>query len=107
VMTVMGALPARGWIADRFLDDALALADRVALLAGRSAATVDVGGMVCACMKVGSYAIDNAIAEGCATVEAIGETTGAGTNCGSCRPEIARMLKTAAPAPEEKARHAA
>jgi len=108
VITVMGALPARGWIADRFLDDALALADRVALLAGRSAATVDVGTMVCACMKVGSYAIDKAVAGGCVTVEAVGKATGAGTNCGSCRPEIARMLKAAPqPAPKEDARHAA
>jgi assimilatory nitrate reductase catalytic subunit len=103
VMTAMGTLPARGWIADRFLDDALALADRVALLAGRSAATVDVGTMVCACMKVGSYAIDAAIAEGCATVEAVGQATFAGTNCGSCRPEIAAMLKAAAAAPKETA----
>jgi assimilatory nitrate reductase catalytic subunit len=88
----MGGLPARGWIADRFLDDALTLTDRVALLAGRAADAVDVGALVCACLKVGAKTIDAAIAGGCATVEAVGAATGAGTNCGSCRPEIARML---------------
>ena len=31
---------------------------------------------------------------GAATVEAIGKATCAGTNCGSCRPEIARLLES-------------
>jgi assimilatory nitrate reductase catalytic subunit len=96
VITRMGALPARGWIADRFLDDALALTDRVALLAGRAADAVDPGRIVCACFRVGERAIAAAAANGAANVDALGEATGAGTNCGSCRPEIARLLKETA-----------
>jgi len=88
----MGGLPARGWIADRFVDDALELGDRIALLAGRSVTTVDVGQMVCACLKVGTKTIEAAIRGGAANLDAVGEATGAGTNCGSCRPEIARLL---------------
>ena len=93
VITRMGALPARGWIADRFLDDALALTDRIALLAGRAADAVDPGRIVCACFRVGERAIAAAAAEGASSLEALGEATGAGTNCGSCRPEIARLLR--------------
>jgi assimilatory nitrate reductase catalytic subunit len=36
--------------------------------------------------------IDAAIAAGCGSLDALGEATGAGTSCGSCRPELARRL---------------
>jgi assimilatory nitrate reductase catalytic subunit len=48
--------------------------------------------MVCACLKVGARTIDAAIVAGAATPDAVGAVTGAGTNCGSCRPELARMI---------------
>jgi NAD(P)H-nitrite reductase large subunit len=38
------------------------------------------------------------------TVDAVMEATSAGSVCGSCRPEIGRLLKTSLP---EAARHAA
>ena len=94
VMAEMGGLPARGWIADRFLDDALALTDRAALLAGRAAGTVDAGAIVCACYRVGAKTIGRAIEAGAVTLEAVTDATRAGGNCGSCRPEIARLLQT-------------
>ncbi|MBM2576365.1 molybdopterin-dependent oxidoreductase [Jannaschia sp. Os4] len=59
-------------------------------LAGRPAGDVpDPGPTVCACLGVGSVAI---AACGARTVEAAGAATGAGTSCGSCRPEIAAIL---------------
>jgi assimilatory nitrate reductase catalytic subunit len=93
VITQMGGLPARGWIADRFLDDALNLTDRAALLAGRAPGTVDVGAIVCACFRVGAKTIATVAAAGSNTVDLVGQATGAGTNCGSCRPEIVRLLQ--------------
>ncbi|MEM1300602.1 MAG: (2Fe-2S)-binding protein, partial [Pseudomonadota bacterium] len=65
-----------------------------ALLAGRPGADQpDPGAIVCACFNVGANTIGQAVAErGLMTVEAIGEATGAGTNCGSCRPELAAFL---------------
>jgi assimilatory nitrate reductase catalytic subunit len=48
--------------------------------------------MVCACLKVGARVIDAAIARGAGSVDAVSAATGAGTNCGSCRPELARMI---------------
>lgn len=52
----------------------------------------DRGATVCACFDVGSEQIRTAIAEGARSVEALGACLGAGTNCGSCRPELQDMI---------------
>ncbi|MDO8911450.1 MAG: nitrate reductase [Phenylobacterium sp.] len=92
-MATGGALPPREWLADLFEQEALPAAARATLLFGRPPGPViDKGPTVCACLKVGTRTIDDAVRGGAATVEAIGATTGAGTNCGSCRPEIARRI---------------
>ncbi|SNT72813.1 nitrate reductase [Paracoccus seriniphilus] len=58
---------------------------------GRDAS--DPGPVVCACLNVGMNTIREAIASGQAcSVARVGDCTGAGTNCGSCRPEIAVLL---------------
>ena len=64
------------------------------VLAGRSPGlAVDRGAIVCACFDVGLKTIVAAIAERqLADVAAIGAALGAGTNCGSCRPALARLL---------------
>jgi assimilatory nitrate reductase catalytic subunit len=63
-------------------------------LAGRPAANrPDPGATVCACLNVGINTIRDAILSGRAlTVTALGEALGAGTSCGSCRPELAGLL---------------
>jgi len=92
-MTTAGRLPARDWLVDLFERESLPAEARTALLFGRPPGPViDAGPMVCACLKVGARAIDTAIAAGAATVDAVGGATGAGTNCGSCRPELSRMI---------------
>jgi assimilatory nitrate reductase catalytic subunit len=52
----------------------------------------DTSKVICACSGVRLSAVEAAVAKGCASVDAVGEATGAGTNCGSCRPEIAAIL---------------
>ncbi|MBL8744474.1 MAG: (2Fe-2S)-binding protein [Myxococcales bacterium] len=47
---------------------------------------------VCCCLGVNDKAIKAAIAEGATTVEAVTELTCAGSECGSCRPEIAEII---------------
>lgn len=66
------------------------------VLIGRTPADVpDPGPMLCACFGVGVNTIVEAIeTDGLATVEAIGTALQAGTNCGSCRPEIAELLSS-------------
>ncbi|MEX0368407.1 MAG: molybdopterin-dependent oxidoreductase [Ruegeria sp.] len=64
-----------------------------AALAGRAAgASVDPGPTVCACMSVGLNDLKQAIADGASSVDALGDCTGAGTNCGACKPELAALL---------------
>jgi assimilatory nitrate reductase catalytic subunit len=53
----------------------------------------DPGPVLCSCFSVGVNTILTAIeTEGLMSVEAIGAALGAGTNCGSCRPELAELL---------------
>ncbi|WP_186419266.1 nitrate reductase [Bosea sp. CS1GBMeth4] len=76
-----------------FAGAAIDARQRLALLSGRSLDGVaDQGPIVCACFGVSLAAIRAAFAEGGAvTVEDIGRKLKAGTNCGSCLPEIRRI----------------
>ena len=88
------ALPGRAWLGGLFAQETLDPATRVAVLAGKPArGGRDAGETVCACFNVGLNTIRAAIREGGAlSVEAIGTALRAGTNCGSCLPELARIL---------------
>jgi len=86
----------RSWLAER-LGERTAPEDRLRLLAGRPSGDVrDRGETVCACFEVGRNEILEAAAEGCDTVSGIGRRLKAGSNCGSCRGEIARLIEPAA-----------
>ncbi len=63
-------------------------------LSGRAPASVaNPGPTLCSCFGVGINTIINAIqTKGLLSVDDIGAALGAGTNCGSCRPEIADLL---------------
>jgi assimilatory nitrate reductase catalytic subunit len=92
-LTASGALPPRDWLAELFTLDRLGPAERGALLIGRAPGrAVETGPVVCACRGVRAARIEAAIEGGAEDIDAVGEATGAGTSCGSCRPEIARML---------------
>ena len=85
-------LPQRDWLMALFAQDVLGAAERRALLAGRRADGVAPEPAICVCMGVGAGAIRSAITAGCDSVEAVGRATAAGTNCGSCKPEIGAIL---------------
>ena len=53
------------------------------------------GATVCACFDIGSEEIRRAIAGGADSVAALGEALGAGSNCGSCRPELQDLIDQA------------
>ena len=56
------------------------------------------GPTVCACFSIGMNTILGAIAEHrLMSVEAVGEALGAGTNCGSCKPELGALLLSSQP----------
>jgi assimilatory nitrate reductase catalytic subunit len=74
--------------ADRVSDD-----ERRMLLSGRSSeGVVSTGPVVCACFGVGRASICDAIADGANTASEIGTKLKAGTNCGSCVPELKRLI---------------
>ncbi len=51
------------------------------------------GELVCSCRSVGTENIRAAFARGECDMAAVQACTGAGSGCGSCRPEIARILR--------------
>lgn len=55
----------------------------------------DPGAVVCACFNVGLNTLQAAVNDGASTVAALGTVTFAGTNCGSCKPELARLVAQA------------
>ncbi len=66
------------------------------LLSGKSAdGLVSAGPVVCACFGVGRTTILRAIAAGAGTAAEIGVKLKAGTNCGSCIPELKRLIAQA------------
>lgn len=67
------------------------------ILAGRSGKDqIDPGPIVCACFNVGVNTILSTIEQqNLVSVEQIGNALSAGTNCGSCRPELAALLPEA------------
>lgn len=87
------------WLSELFVRDRLAEQDRADLLVGSGVRRTDAGSTVCACHQVGRNTIIEAIAsQKLTSVEAIGRALRAGTNCGSCLPELRRLLN------EEKSR---
>lgn len=68
---------------------------RALLLSGKDPAGIpESGPLVCACFGVGLHAIRKAIQSGSAcNLEEIGRELRAGTNCGSCKPELKRILQ--------------
>jgi len=100
-VTRNGELPPREWIVRQLGDAAGSIPE---LLAGRPAiALPDRGPLVCVCNDVREQDVLAAIEGGASSVAQVGERTCAGTNCGSCRPIIARLLDEAHQAMKEAA----
>ncbi len=83
----------RGYVASKLgslIDDPR---ERLGLLSGRPPGDIeDKGQIVCACFDVGANQIAARVRAGCTTLTAVGAATSAGTNCGSCRAEIGRII---------------
>jgi assimilatory nitrate reductase catalytic subunit len=76
-----------------FAADALSNVQRRMLLSGKSAdGLASAGPIVCACFGVGRTTICDAIAAGARSAADIGAKLKAGTNCGSCIPELKRLV---------------
>jgi assimilatory nitrate reductase catalytic subunit len=91
-VTRNGQLPSRDWIAGQLVSDEQA--DTPSLLAARPKVTgPEKGSILCVCFNVGVKQIVSAIAaQSLTNLEDIGTALNAGTNCGSCRPALAKLL---------------
>lgn len=81
------------WVAECLRQDNLSRQDQRDLLAGRSGGQMDPGPTVCSCHQVGEYVIRQAIrADGVQSVAGLGKRLKCGTQCGSCIPDLQRIL---------------
>jgi len=90
-------LPEREWLGGLFGKERLESGDVAGLLAARPPrGSADTGHNVCACFNVGEKTILDVIrTRGLDSIEAVGACLKAGTGCGSCVPEIRRILDRA------------
>lgn len=67
---------------------------------GSDSASVE-GNLVCSCNRIGDETILNHITAGVCELDQLCEKSKAGTGCGSCRPEVAKLLQQHAPKADE------
>ena len=87
-------LPDRKWLQSLFKDTSLEKIECACLLTGKTTTqSYDTGQIVCSCFSVGRKTIQKTILEkNLVDVESIGKCLQAGTNCGSCIPELRQLL---------------
>jgi ferredoxin-nitrate reductase len=68
---------------------------RLQLLRSGKQADPVIGKLVCSCSSVGEGNLERKIKEGCTDLLQLCQLSGAGTGCGSCRPEVKRILAMA------------
>jgi assimilatory nitrate reductase catalytic subunit len=92
-------MASRSWLATLFGKSRVSPAERAVLLGARPADPgADVGPIVCACFGIGRKSIEAAIEQGAREPGAIGRLLKAGTNCGSCLPELRHLIARTEPA---------
>jgi assimilatory nitrate reductase catalytic subunit len=89
-----GTVPDEGCLRGRRPGDAFAAADRRELIS-LERSVPSTGPVICVCNGVVPSAILEAVAAGNRTVASIGAACSAGTGCGSCIPEIRKLLAEA------------
>ncbi len=87
-------LPPRDWLIELFARESVDGRERMRVLAGSPGpGQEDAGGIVCSCFGVGRNTLCHAIEEfGLRSPEEIGVRLQAGTNCGSCLPELRALI---------------
>ena len=86
-------LPNPSWLGSIFTATTIDAKTRLSLLAGKVSGAKDEGKIVCSCFSVGINTIVYSIHKNKLTsVEQIGQCLKAGTNCGSCIPELTAII---------------
>lgn len=66
---------------------------RMRLLRSGQKAEPVIGRLLCSCNQVGEGNIERLVEGGCTSLQQICQSSGAGLGCGSCKPEIQRIIK--------------
>ncbi|MCW8924204.1 MAG: molybdopterin-dependent oxidoreductase [Gammaproteobacteria bacterium] len=87
-------LPPRDWLIELFGQEKVERQDRMRVLSGTpGSGQEDAGKIVCSCFSVGRNTLCKKIKQmNLSTPEQIGEVLQAGTNCGSCVPELRELI---------------
>ena len=87
-------LPAREWLTEQFTELTIDKEQRSKLVVATSGPNVaDPGPVICSCFNIGENTIVDFINESKPdSIETIGKCLKAGTNCGSCKPELKFLL---------------
>jgi len=81
------------WLEHVFSTETLDFATIQSLLLGIASEEFNQGKQICSCFGVGEKTIKEAIAQGCGSVDKLGEKLQCGTKCGSCKPELASLIR--------------
>lgn len=82
------------------IENRIELSDRrMQLLRSGKKAEPVMGKLVCSCNQVGEGNLEKLIEGGCRTLTELCQISGGGLGCGSCKPEIQRLLKAKVPDP--------
>jgi assimilatory nitrate reductase catalytic subunit len=87
------------FIKECFSQSDLSQANKKHLLQASTPPELSQGRLICSCFKVRQNTIEAAIAHGCNTVDRLGAALLCGTNCGSCKSELASMIAGTKKAP--------
>ena len=81
------------WI-DTLFSDTLSDTTLTSVLRDQPDEQFTLGSVVCSCFQVRQQTIKDAITAGHNTVASLGEKLKCGTNCGSCKSELSRLIQT-------------
>jgi len=85
--------PERQAVVAAFSQPPVTASQRLALLAGTAGnGKAPTGAMICSCFAIGEIAIADAVRQGCHSVQQLGAQLKCGTNCGSCIPELKKII---------------
>lgn len=81
------------WLSALFASDSVGQENISALLRNQPSEQFLQGELICSCFGVRKNSIHQAIASGCRSVSDLGKSLKCGTNCGSCKGELARLIQ--------------
>ncbi|MDC0602740.1 molybdopterin-dependent oxidoreductase [Aliiglaciecola sp.] len=82
-----------GWLTHLFQGETLSPEQVAGLLRAEADEAFQQGRLVCSCFKLGEKQIVEAIKQGHSSIESLGANLKCGTNCGSCKPELAQLIE--------------